>query len=55
MTNDILKKQLPSLGADYAKEVQDWKSFQNHVQYIENLRKNHGRKSAFWTQVKDEK
>ncbi|MCX7124331.1 MAG: hypothetical protein NTU49_00975, partial [Gammaproteobacteria bacterium] len=42
-----------NLSAAYAKEVQDWKSFQNHDQYMENLRKNHGRKSAFWAQVKE--
>ena len=37
----------------YAVDVKNWEAFQNHEQYVGNLKSRQGRKNAFWHRVKD--
>lgn len=40
-------KYLKTLGRISA-NITDWKSIENHVEYFERLRQNHGKKTSFW-------
>ena len=41
-----------NLASQYAEAVTDWLEFKRHDKFIEGLRTKHGRKSAFWSNVK---
>jgi len=36
----------------FATSVSDWRGFDNHSTYMENLRQQHGRKRSFWSRYK---
>ena len=36
-----------------AKLITDWQAFGDHIAYTQKLRKNHGRKSSFWSRYEN--
>lgn len=39
------------IAGDYSANINDWLTYPTHTQYLENLKKDHGRKQSFWSNL----